>query len=148
MKGDREHRVPLSDAALDVLRRTKADRKGDVLFPSLPHDRPLSNMALLTVLKRMARTDITVHGFRSTFKDWAREQTNFPNEVSEAALAHLTGDETERAYARGDLFEKRRSLMAAWEATCGGQQSTNVLPFPAAEARVERGPIPLDRRPA
>jgi len=127
MKGGREHRVPLSDAALDVLRRARADRKGDVLFPSIPHDRPLSNMALLTVLKRMARTEITVHGFRSTFKDWAREQTNFPNEVSEAALAHLIGDETERAYARGDLFEKRKQLMAAWAAACAPTLGANVV---------------------
>ena len=127
MKGGRDHRVPLSDAALEVLRHAKADRKGKMLFPSLPHDRPLSNMALLTVLKRMGRSDITVHGFRSTFKDWAREQTNFPNEVSEAALAHLIGDETQRAYARGDLFEKRRTLMDAWSSHCAPIDAPNVV---------------------
>jgi integrase len=76
-----------------------------------PH---LSNMAMLQLLKRMERGDLTVHGFRSTFKDWARETTDHPREVSEAALAHILGDQTEAAYARGDLFQKRCRLMQDW----------------------------------
>lgn len=129
MKGKREHRVPLSAAALSVLKAAKLAANGGIIFPSIPYDRPLSNMAMLTVLKRMGRADITVHGFRSTFKDWARERTNFQNEVSELALAHLVGDETERAYARGNMFEKRRRLMDAWAGYCGPRNGGNVVPL-------------------
>ena len=114
MKGAREHRVPLSAIALKALKAMQAVKQGEVVFPSLPHDRPLSNMALLTVLRRMNRADLTVHGFRSTFRTWAAEQTTFPREVAEAALAHVLKDKTEKAYQRGDLFEKRRRLMIAW----------------------------------
>ena len=86
-----------------------------LVFPSPSNpDRPLSDMTLAAVLKKMARTDITVHGFRSTFRDWAGETTNFPREVIEAALAHRLKDKAEAAYARGDLFTKRRALMEAW----------------------------------
>ena len=77
-------------------------------------DKPLSNMAMAAVLKRMGRADLTVQGFRSPFRDWAAERTNFPNEVVEMALAHIVGDKVEAAYRRGDLFEKRRRLMDAW----------------------------------
>jgi integrase len=77
-------------------------------------------MAMTEALRRMGRGDITVHGFRSTFRDWAAERTNFPNEVVEMALAHAVGDKVEAAYRRGDLFEKRRRLMAEWEAYCYG----------------------------
>jgi len=133
MKGEREHRVPLSDAALAVLARVRAASKGDVIFPSLPNDRPLSNMALLTLLKRMNRADITVHGFRATFRTWAAEQTAFPREVAETALAHVIADDTEAAYQRGDLFEKRRKLMTAWAAHCERAAGAAVIPMrPAA----------------
>ena len=88
------------------------------MFPSLPYDRLLSNMALLTVLKRMVRREMTVHGCRATFRTWAGEQTTFPREVSEAALAHALQDKTEAAYQRGDLFDKRRKLMNAWADFC------------------------------
>jgi integrase len=119
MKGGREHRVPLSNAAVAILERAKTWQQGAFLFPSLPHDKPLSNMAMATVVKRgMKRGGITVHGFRSTFRDWASEQTNFPNEVAEAALAHVIENKTEAAYRRGDLFEKRRALMDEWAAYC------------------------------
>jgi integrase len=129
MKSAREHRVPLSRAALEALDRAKMARKGAVVFPSLPHDRSLSNMALLNVLKRMGAADITVHGFRATFRTWAAEQTNFPREVAEAALAHVLADETEAAYQRGDLFDKRLKLMEAWAGHCEKQDGGNVVPL-------------------
>lgn len=127
MKGGREHRVPLSDEAIRVLKRVKKLqddlwRKGDPepywIFDGLKSGRPLSNTAMLMLLRRMKRDDITVHGFRSTFRDWAAEQTNFPREVAELCLAHVSGDKVEQAYQRGDLFEKRRQLMAAWARYC------------------------------
>lgn len=113
MKAQRQHRVPLSAGALRVLERARGLHKGDVVFPSR-FDRPLSAGAMMALLKRMNRGDLTVHGFRATFRTWAAERTIFPREVAEAALAHVVGDDTERAYQRGDLFEKRRTLMAEW----------------------------------
>jgi integrase len=118
MKADREHRVPLSDAAIAILEAVKKLRDGDYVFPGSVSKKPLSNMALLMSLRRMKRTDLTAHGFRSTFKDWASERTAYPNEVSEAALAHTIGDKTEAAYRRGDLFEKRTRLMNDWALFC------------------------------
>ena len=119
MKADREHRVPLSNLALRVL---EACRVGDPewIFPGMRANRPLSNMALLMQLRRMGRDDITPHGFRSSFRDWAAECTNFPNEVVEMALAHAVANQTEAAYRRGDLFEKRRDLMNAWSSYLAG----------------------------
>jgi integrase len=114
MKAQREHRVPLCAEALRVLERARALHNGDLVFPSRPFDRQLSSASMMALLKRMGRTNLTVHGFRSTFRTWAAERTMFPREVAEAALAHLVGDDTERAYQRGDLFEKRRKLMAEW----------------------------------
>jgi integrase len=90
------------------------NRKGEYVFPGRSPDAPLSNMALLMTLGRMNRADITAHGFRSTFRDWAAECTNFPNEMVEMALAHVIEGKTEAAYRRGDLLEKRRQLMDAW----------------------------------
>jgi integrase len=116
MKADKEHRVPLSDRALEIA-STVADDEC-FIFPGSRRDQPLSNMAMLALLKRMGRGDLTVHGFRSTFRDWAAERTNFPNEVVEMALAHAIDSKTEAAYRRGDLFEKRQRLMGAWEAYC------------------------------
>jgi integrase len=118
MKGGREHRIPLASSAMAVLKRMANLREGDHVFPG---DRraTLSNMALLMLLRRMGHGDLTTHGFRSTFRDWAAERTNFPNEVVEMALAHAITDKTEAAYRRGDLFEKRRKLMDAWAAYCG-----------------------------
>jgi integrase len=118
MKSGRPHHVPLSAAAMDVLRRARTLAVGDIVFPSLPHDRPLSNMALLTVLRRMGRSDLTVHGFRSTFRTWTAERTGFSREVCEAALAHVLKDKTEAAYQRGDLFDKRVDLMETWAKYC------------------------------
>jgi integrase len=116
MKAGREHRVPLSDAALAIL--SGLDRTGDLVFPGQRRDRSLSNMALLMLLRRVGRDDLTAHGFRSTFSDWCAEQTNFPSEVREMALAHTVGDKVEAAYRRGDLFEKRRQLAEAWGRYC------------------------------
>jgi integrase len=118
MKGGREHRVPLSPPAISVLKEMQTRHHGDLVFPGDRCGKPLSNMAMLMVLRRMDRADLTAHGFRSTFRDWAAECTNFPREVAAAALAHLVGDKVEAAYRRGDLFEKRRRLMDAWAAYC------------------------------
>lgn len=118
MKGGREHRVPLSDAALAVIGTLPQGGRDDYLFAGGKSNRPLSNMAMLALLRRMKRTDLTVHGFRSTFRDWAAERTSFQNEVIEMALAHAVGDKVEAAYRRGDLFDKRRRLMEAWAAYC------------------------------
>jgi integrase len=122
MKAGREHRVPLSTAALAVLKEMSALRIDEApaafVFPGGKGSRPLSNMALSMTLRRMKHGDITPHGFRSCFRDWAGEATNTPREVAEAALAHTLESKTEAAYARGDLFEKRRRLMDAWAAFC------------------------------
>jgi integrase len=118
MKADKQHRVPLSDAALAIVGRLAQDRCGDFVFTGGVAGRPLSNMALLALLRRMGRRDLTVHGFRSTFRDWAAERTNFPRDAAEMALAHTIGDKVEAAYRRGDLFDKRRQLMDAWARFC------------------------------
>lgn len=115
IKAERDHRVPLSEAAIEVLIQMREITGGKgLVFPGRKKGRPLSNMAMLKVLERLKRDDITVHGFRSTFRDWAAEQTNFPPSVAEAALAHAVGDKTEAAYLRTDHFEKRRQVMIAW----------------------------------
>jgi integrase len=118
MKAGREHRVPLSPAAVKLLQGLEAKRHEGFVFRGPNADAPLSNMAMLELLKRMKRTDLTVHGFRSTFRDWASELTNYPTEMCEMALAHAVGDKVEAAYRRGDLFDKRRRLMADWARFC------------------------------
>jgi len=122
MKAAREHRVPLTQQALVVLAEMLAARKSDdpaaLVFPGQSGGRPLSDMSLTAVLRRMGRGDFTAHGFRSTFKDWAAESTAYPAELSEMALAHTIGSKVEAAYRRGDLFEKRRRLMADWGHFC------------------------------
>jgi integrase len=121
MKAGREHRVPLSDAANAILREMKELTGSEgYIFPGGLPGRGLSNMAMLVLLqRRMGRKDLTVHGFRSTFRDWAAEETNYPSEVAEMALAHMVGDKVEAAYRRGDLFEKRKAMMADWACFCG-----------------------------
>jgi len=114
MKARREHRVPLTAPALAILEKVNAIRTGEHVFPGQRRERPLSVMALEMVLRRMKVEDATVHGFRSSFRDWAGEATSFPREVAEAALAHTVGDATERAYRRGDALDKRHKLMNAW----------------------------------
>jgi integrase len=125
MKAGKEHRVPLSARALTVLNEMRQlpaldSKSGEVafVFPGGNRGRPLSNMAFLMLLRRMGRSDLTAHGFRSTFRDWAAERTSFPGEVAEMALAHTISSKVEQAYRRGDLFERRCHLMAAWEAFC------------------------------
>jgi integrase len=114
MKASRPHRVPLTDRALEIVARAKEiGGRSDYVFPGRSGTKSLSNMALLMALRRM-NLDITAHGFRSSFRDWAAEQTNFPREVCEMALAHSIENRVEAAYRRGDLFEKRRELMEVW----------------------------------
>jgi integrase len=129
IKGGREHRVPLSDRALEILHALPRERNNPFVFIG-PRKGGLSNMGMASALVRMGRNDITVHGFRSTFRDWAAERTNYPNHVVEMALAHVVGDKVEAAYRRGDLFEKRRKLMADWSKLCTtapAKAGTNVI---------------------
>lgn len=115
MKAGREHRVPLSDAAVSILRAMAEVKTSSYVFPGGTKFKPLSSMALLMTLRRMDMGDLTAHGFRSTFRDWAAERTTFPREIAEAALAHVIGG-VEGAYQRGDYLDKRRKLMDAWTA--------------------------------
>ncbi len=119
MKSGREHRVPLSDLAVAIL--DGLPREGEFVFPGGRKGKPLSNMALLELVRGMRGKGATVHGFRSTFRDWAAEQTSYPNEMCEIALAHVVSDKTEAAYRRGDMMEKRRRLMGDWAAYCSRQ---------------------------
>jgi integrase len=123
MKGNKEHRVPLTDRALAIIKA--ANRSGEYVFGD--GDRQMARMTFARVLTRMKRDDVTPHGFRSTFRDWAAEQTNFPREIAEAALAHALKDKTEAAYQRGDLLEKRRKLMDAWAAYANRSPSTGKV---------------------
>jgi integrase len=129
MKSGREHRVPLSDAALAVLQRLQPEHRAvhgakaapaadGFVFIGGRAGRKLSENAVMALLKRMDRADVTGHGFRSTFRDWAAEATAYPREVAEAALAHVNKDRVEAAYLRGDHLEKRRRLMAEWAEFC------------------------------
>ena len=127
MKSHRLHRVPLSPAALGILRAAWAQREeitggapgpADPVFRTVLSDAQMGPMAMIVVLRRMARTDVTVHGFRSTFRDWCAERTNYPSEAIEMALAHAVGNKVEAAYRRGDLLERRQRLMRDWAAFC------------------------------
>jgi integrase len=117
MKGNREHRVPLSNRAVEILESMEGVRVNEFAFPGPKQGKPLSDMALLMTLRRMDYK-VTTHGFRSTFRTWAAEQTNFRHEVAESALAHAIGNKVEAAYQRGDLFDKRRQLMTEWARYC------------------------------
>jgi integrase len=120
-KADREHRVPLSPAAMARLRQMQEIKTNDFVFPG--RRGRLTPKTMQLILRRMGRNDLTVHGLRSTFRDWAAERTNFPREMAEMALAHSVGSAVEQAYRRSDLFEKRRKLMDAWAEFCGKPQS-------------------------
>ena len=134
MKADKEHRVPLSDAAIAILEDLQRVRQGDYVFPGGRAGRPISNMAMTMTLRRMGRGELTVHGFRSSFRDWAAERTGFPAEVAEMALAHAVSDKVEAAYRRGDLFQKRRQLMDAWARYCATPAPAGkVVSFAAAK---------------
>jgi integrase len=126
MKAGREHRVPLSERALEILRELQPLGLGGHVFPSPRGDKPLSNMAMAMVLRRLG-VRVTVHGFRSSFRDWTGEETDHPREIAEAALAHVVGDKTERAYRRGDALTKRRQLMDSWASFCSGGERDNVV---------------------
>jgi integrase len=129
MKMKREHRVPLSERAVELLETLPRIAGSDLVFPG--RKGPMSDMTLTAVLRRMGQGDLTQHGFRSTFRDWAAEMTNYPNEVCEMALAHAVGDKVEAAYRRGDLFEKRRRIMEDWAKYCATKVSddTNIVPI-------------------
>jgi integrase len=132
----RAHVVPLSARALDILAAMGEIRSSDYVFPGQSDGRPLSNMAFLMLLKKRMKLAITAHGFRSSFRDWCGDETNFPREVAEAALGHVVGG-VEAAYRRSDALAKRRLLMDAWSAYCAPPSDTNVgnvTPFPARAA--------------
>lgn len=140
MKASKPHRIPLSNRAIELL--TALPRAGEFVFPGpVPKkpkldraERSMSNMAMLAVLKRMGRDDITVHGFRSTFRDWAGEQTAYPREVIEHALAHQLADASEAAYQRGDLLRKRRALMEEWATYCATSRPAKAEVTPIRKA--------------
>ena len=135
MKGGKPHRVPLSAAALDVLRAVlplRALQAGDFVFPGGRPGSVLSDVAVAKVLHRIGRGDVTVHGFRSTFRDWCAEATAYAREVAEAALSHVNADKVEAAYRRSDLFDRRRRLMDDWAGFCGRPMlSGDVVPLRA-----------------
>lgn len=129
MRAGHEHRVPLTARAVDFLKAMTRLHDNDHVFPGTAKGKPLSGMAMTMQLRRMKRGEITVHGFRSTFRDWASEQTSFPHETCEHALAHRISDKAEAAYRRGDQFDKRRKLMDAWAAFCEPKTRGNVVPL-------------------
>ena len=128
MKAGREHVVPLSPEAVALFDRMKAHRREytDLVFPGQNRGKPLSDMTLTKALRDMGLS-VTAHGFRSTFRDWVAEQTNWPSDLAEAALAHVVSDKTVAAYQRGTMLEKRRELMAAWANYCEGARGGNVV---------------------
>jgi integrase len=128
MKAGRPHRVPLTSRMLEILDTLK-ETAGDnpFIFAGSKPKRPLSGMAMTMQMRRMGFGDFTVHGFRSAFRDWAAEETQFPREIAEASLAHIVGDATERAYRRGDALEKRRELMRSWWHFCSGLHAKIVV---------------------
>ena len=128
MKAGREHRVPLVDRTLDILKEVKPFSSGKFVFPGGTSDKPLSNMAMNMLLRRMEITDCTVHGFRSTFRDWVGEKTNHDFRTAEAALAHGLPDKVAAAYARSDLFEKRFSMMRDWANHCASREISDSQP--------------------
>lgn len=128
MKMGKEHRVPLSGAAVTLLRHLPVIKDNDLVFPA-PRGGELSDMTLTAVIRRM-KVDAVPHGFRSSFRDWCAERTNYPSQVAEMALAHAIGDKVEAAYRRGDLFDKRRRLMAEWATFCRKVETKGqVLPL-------------------
>jgi integrase len=119
MKGGKEHRVPLSSGATDILNQMLKIRRGDSIFPGVKKNKPLSNMAMLVLLRRMGWAKvITVHGFRTTFRVWADERTSFSSDAAELAIAHTISNKVQAAYRRTDLLDKRRILMQAWDEYC------------------------------
>jgi integrase len=150
MKASKEHRVPLSDAALAVLEDAKKVRQGEYIFPGVRSGKPMTDMALTALVKRMdddqvkngaerwldvkSGRRIVTHGFRSSMRDWAAEAMHYPGEMAEMALAHTVGNKVEAAYRRGDMFEKRRQMMADWAAWCEPKKADNVRPIRSKKA--------------
>ncbi|RTL48868.1 MAG: site-specific integrase [Rhodocyclaceae bacterium] len=126
MKAKKEHRAPLCARALAILEELQQTSEEGFVFPGRSEGASMSNMAMLQLLRRMGRDDLTVHGFRSTFRDWAAERTNYPREVAEMALAHTVSDKVEAAYRRGDLFDKRRRMMEEWQRFCETPSQTTT----------------------
>jgi len=140
MKGAREHRVPLSRRAAEILDEMAELNDGSrLIFPGLKDRVPMSDVTMLAVLRRMGHDELTVHGFRSTFRDWAAEATGHPNHVVEQALAHAIPAAVEAAYRRGDLFEKRRALMNDWAAYLAKLPAKVVRPRFGQRRKVEAG---------
>jgi integrase len=137
MKGKKEHRVPLAERPLEIVREFKRNASGNFVFPGEKPGKGLSDSAMLSVLRRL-ETKPTVHGFRSSFRDWAGEQTPVPREVAEQALAHKTDNKVEAAYLRSDFFEKRRDLMDLWAAHLGSPTG-EVLAFSSQNRKVGNG---------
>ena len=134
MKAGREHRVPLSSSAVNILSELEKLKTNEFVFPGQAWNKPLSNMAMQMILRRMQIRGATVHGFRSSFRDWAGNETNFPEAIAEAALAHITGSKTKRAYRRSDALERRRELMEAWANYCEPKTPSNI-----AEQETDKG---------
>jgi integrase len=126
MKAAREHRVPLSPRCLEIAEAMRKKGTDGFVFPGPKLKEPLSTMAMAMLLRRM-KVKVTVHGFRSSFRDWASETTGFPHEVCEMSLAHTIANKAEAAYRRGDLFEKRRKLMEAWAGYCATPKAAKVV---------------------
>lgn len=136
MTAGKEHRVPLTTHALTILQALSDTRINDYVFPGQKKDRPLSNMSMEMLLRRL-KIDVTVHGFRSSFRDWAGDRTTFPRELAEAALAHKIGDAVEQAYRRSDALAKRKKLMIAWANFLSAVPNGKVIPF-KADARTKK----------
>lgn len=135
-KSGREHRVPLPDRIIEMLSTLPTENGNEFVFIGARKSRGLSNMAMLELLRGIGDKGLTVHGFRSSFRDWAAEQTNYPREVAEAALAHVVSDRVEAAYRRSDLFEKRRRLMREWSRYCAAPaHQGDVVPMRKETAR-------------
>jgi integrase len=135
MKAGREHRVPLSSRAFAIVKELVKSHSNDFIFTGQVRSKPLSNMAMDMMLRRMNRQDVTVHGFRSSFRDWAGNVSSFPREITETALSHVIGDKAEQAYRRSDALDKRRKLMDAWAAYCEARKTTNVVALRSARGR-------------
>jgi integrase len=132
MKGGQPHEVPLSARCLEILTAVKAHSCGDVVFPGRTGHSPLAAATFRWLLAKLGHADVTVHGFRSSFRDWCGEHTSFPRKIAEAALAHQIGNKVERAYRRGSALQQRRLLMEGWAKYC-------AAPLPAGEVVPLRG---------
>jgi len=134
MKVGKPHRVPLSERALEIVQVRAKDKVNEFIFHGLKANKPLSHVMMAKVLERLGVHDATPHGFRSSFRDWAGNETHFPREIAEEALAHKVGDAVERAYRRSDALERRRELMQAWANYCEPAPAENVVPIRSGAA--------------